>query len=261
MLFYEMTGFMSGHETEDEDGADIGLPAIEDACFLTDFDGTLVDIADRPMDVVVPDGLPDLLRRLHERMNGRVALVSGRSIEALEHFLPDFPGAIVGTHGAETRIAGIHAPADDFDLATVSRLQRLVEDFVALQPGFLMEKKPSGVVLHYRQAEDRAGLALRFMESLAGAAESFRLQPALMAYELKPDSVGKDIGIEKLLSLPGWEGKTPVFCGDDLTDEPALELVQRQGGVGVKIGEAETCAAHRLSCPRALRAQLERWLA
>ena len=261
MLFYEMAGFMPGHADDAMDGTDLGLPRPEEACFLTDFDGTLVEIADRPMDVVVPDGLPDLLKRIHDRTSGRMAVVSGRSIDALEHFLPDFPGDLVGTHGAETRIDGARAAAGDYDLATVSRLQRLVEDFVALQPRFLMETKPFGVVLHYRQAEEQAGLALRFMESLAAAAEGFRLQPALMAYELKPESVGKDIGIETLLALPGWEGKTPIFAGDDLTDEPAIETVQKHGGVGIKIGEAESAASYRLSCPRAFIAHLETWLA
>lgn len=259
MLFYEMTGFMPGHCAVDD--GDVVFPDPDDAIFLSDFDGTLVEIAERPMDVVVPERVPALLRRLQDRLSGRVALVSGRSVEALEHFLPEFDGTLVGTHGAEWRRDGRQEAAGEFDLATVSRLQRLVEDFVALRPEFLMERKPFGVVLHYRQAEAQAGLALRFMESLAAAADGFRLQPALMAYELKPETVGKDIGVETLLSNPDWAGKVPVFCGDDLTDEAAIGVVQKHGGIGIKIGEAETCARHRLRDPAALIERLETWLA
>ena len=187
--------------------------------------------------------------------------MSGRTIDDLERFLPKFGGVVVGTHGAELRINGERTQPQDFDLDTVGHLQRLVTDFVALRPEFLCEMKPAGVVLHYRQAEDLAGLALRFMENLVSASSGFRLQPALMAYELKPETVGKDIGIKSILLRPEMAGTVPVFAGDDLTDEPAIRVVQERGGVGIKIGEAESVAHHRLASPSALLDRLEAWLA
>ena len=257
MLFYEMTGFMPAHLPAAE-GREIALPDPADAWLLLDFDGSLVEIADRPDGVVVDPRVSALLARAHDRLDGRVALVSGRSIEALEAFLPDFAGDMIGTHGAEMRVGGTWQQTAEFDPITVSRLQRLVADFAALQPAFLVEPKPSGVVLHYRQAEELGALALHFMETLANATEGFKLQPALMAYELKPDSVGKDVGLERLI---GRDGRTPVYAGDDLTDEPAIEMVQARGGVGIKIGEAESVARCRLPTPDAFIDVLEKWLA
>ena len=46
------------------------------ALFL-DVDGTLVEIAATPEAVVVAPGLPDLLIRLHQQLQGAVAIVSG----------------------------------------------------------------------------------------------------------------------------------------------------------------------------------------
>ena len=263
MMYYEMTGFMPGQTTAPGEAPAAGAPAIDlpappDAWLLLDFDGSLVEIADRPDGVVVDPRVPALLKRAHERLDGRVALVSGRSIEALEAFLPDFPGDIVGTHGAEMRLAGEWRQTVDFDPIVVSRLQRLVADFATLRPEFLVEPKPSGVVLHYRQAEELGALALHFMETLAHATEGFKLQPALMAYELKPEGVGKDVGLRKLLA---GDNRPAIYAGDDLTDEPAIEMVQDRGGVGIKIGTCDSVARHRLAGPAELIELLEEWLA
>ncbi|MBM2576020.1 trehalose-phosphatase [Jannaschia sp. Os4] len=260
MQYYQMTGFMQQDAAvAASDG--IALPDPAEAALFLDFDGSLVEIAARPQDVVVDPRVPNLLSRAMDRLDGRVGLVSGRSIEALEHFLPGFRGHMIGTHGAEFRVDMEWSQVQDFDLDTVARLQRLVGDFGALRPEFLVEPKPSGVVLHYRQAEELGGVALKFMEALACAADGFKLQPALMAYELKPDCVGKDVALKRLLARPDLMDTVPIYAGDDLTDEPALDLVQGRGGAAIKVGAAETVANHRLGGPDDLLDLLEDWLA
>ncbi|MEM7709301.1 MAG: trehalose-phosphatase [Pseudomonadota bacterium] len=261
MMYYQMTGFMGGAADTTQSCGAADLPDPDAAALLLDFDGTLVDIAEKPMDVVVPDATRDLLSRAWEKLDGRVAIVSGRMIGDLEHFLPEFRGPLVGTHGAEMRLDGVRSPTAEFDEATISRVQRLVQDFGALRPEFHVETKPTGIVLHFRQAEAQSALALRFMESVAAAADGMRLQPALMAYEIKPESVGKDVALQTLLTRPEFEGALPVYSGDDLTDEPALQLVQDRGGCGIKIGEAETVAKYRLHGPPELAKCLGEWLA
>ena len=261
MQFYQMTGFMGSQEDPAATAAPSDLPDPSDAALLLDFDGTLVDIAERPDGVVVTDAARALIERAVERLDGRVAFVSGRTLDDLERFLPGYGGALIGTHGAERRVDGRRERTADYDAETVAHLTRLATDFAKLRPEFLVEPKPSGVVLHYRQAEHHAALALRFMESLAMAADGFKLQPALMAYELKPETAGKDVALRDLLAQPPFAGRVPIYAGDDLTDEPALELVQQMGGTGIKIGQAETVARHRLADPAALIATLGDWLA
>lgn len=262
MHYYQMTGFMGSTEDTAEPCRHIDLPSLDKAALFLDFDGTLVDIAETPDGITVGDDVTDLLHLADDKLNGRVAIVSGRKLDDLERYLPDFKGNFIGTHGAEFRIDGIRRPGAEYNRATVSRLIRLVEDFAALRPEFLVETKPSGVVLHFRsrEAERHSALALNFMDSLASAADGFRLQPALMAYEIKPDNVGKDIALKTLLEDTRLARATPVFAGDDLTDEPALGLVQSRGGIAIKIGEAETVAKHRMADPAALRRCLGKWL-
>ena len=260
MQFYQMTGFMGSQDAASEPTTPV-LPDPSEAALLLDFDGTVVDIAERPDGITVTPAARSMLARAVDRLDGRVAFVSGRSLDDLERYLPDFAGPLIGTHGSEMRIDGARIRAEEYDVDVVAHLTRLANDFAKLRPEFLVEPKPSGVVLHFRQAEHHAALALRFMESLAMAADGFKLQPALMAYELKPDNVGKDIALRTLLSAEPFKGHVPVFAGDDLTDEPALDFVQAQGGVGIKIGQAETVARHRLADPSALIGCLEEWLA
>src|SRR5688572_13406603 len=89
-------------------GLDPSLPD-RPALFL-DFDGTLVEIAPRPDAVRVPPELPPLLARLAGRLDGALAVVSGRPLGELDHFLP-VPIAMAGDHGASLRL-GPAAPVE-----------------------------------------------------------------------------------------------------------------------------------------------------
>jgi trehalose 6-phosphate phosphatase len=84
------------------DVADLLCPSC--ALFL-DFDGTLVDLAERPEDVVVPPALVDTLRELHTYLGGALAVISGRPIEQIDEFLAPLRLPVAGVHGAERRSA------------------------------------------------------------------------------------------------------------------------------------------------------------
>src|SRR3546814_6312996 len=70
------------------------------ALFL-DFDGTLVEIADTPDGIRVPDGVPAQLAGLHRALGGRIAIVSGRAIADIRSHLGPLDLLMVGSHGAE----------------------------------------------------------------------------------------------------------------------------------------------------------------
>ncbi|CAA9424269.1 MAG: Trehalose-6-phosphate phosphatase [uncultured Ramlibacter sp.] len=60
---------------------------------------------------------------------------------------------------------------------------------------------------------------------------------------------------------PPFAGRTPVFVGDDVTDEVGFSTVQRLGGLGVKVGEGPTVAWQRLPSPSHLRREFENAMA
>ena len=69
------------------------------AALFLDFDGTLVELAETPDAIRVPERLAPLLNRLHRILGGRLAIVSGRAIADLERHLPLSGVAYSGSHG------------------------------------------------------------------------------------------------------------------------------------------------------------------
>jgi trehalose 6-phosphate phosphatase len=224
------------------------------ALFL-DFDGTMVDIAPQPNAVQVPQPLICVLQEIQGYLQGAVAVISGRPIAQIDAYLHPLRLAVAGVHGAERRSADgmVHLlnthPLDDVE-AAASRL-------AAQHAGLLLEYKRGSLALHYRQRPDLAELCLRTMQEAVDASPGVTLLKGKMVAEAKPGGASKGRAIEDYLAEPPFAGRTPVFIGDDITDEVGFSTVQRLGGLGIKVGEGATCAFGRLPHPGALRQELE----
>ncbi len=59
-------------------------PVPERFALFLDFDGTLVDIVDRPDGVKVAAGLQDTIEKVVERAGGAVAVVTGRKVSDVD---------------------------------------------------------------------------------------------------------------------------------------------------------------------------------
>ncbi|WP_133770593.1 trehalose-phosphatase [Enterovirga rhinocerotis] len=227
------------------------------ALFL-DFDGTLVDIAERPDAVVVEAGLPASLSALWQRLDGALAIVTGRTVEVVTGFLGDPGFDVCGMHGLERRVGGrLSRPDGLADLGTdVAALRSAFAD----RPGVLVEDKGVGVALHWRLAPEAEADALAAMAALAARlGEGYRIQDGKAVREIVPAASGKGGAIRALMEHPPYLGRIPVFAGDDRTDESGFEAVNALGGISIKLGDGPTAAAHRLPSAPAFRAWLHRW--
>ncbi len=78
--------------------------------------------------------------------------------------------------------------------------------------------------------------------------------------EIKPAGIDKGAAISDFMQQPPFAGRTPVFIGDDLTDEKGFLAVNARQGVSIKVGEGSTQAHYRLHDVDAVYGWLERTL-
>lgn len=233
-----------------------------DWSLFLDFDGTLVDIVERPEAVAVDPALPAVLARLKQRLGGALALVSGRPISFLDaHFKPH-RFDVAGLHGIEHRIAGRHFPCRPEDYPAlreaIGKLHAALED----HPGLLIEDKGCSVAIHWRTAPHQADFARETAQAMAEAlGPDYRIQSGKEVAEILPAASGKGRVIETFLQAEPYRGRRPIFIGDDVTDENGFRSVNARDGLSVRVGAGATVAQARLGTPAALRQSLRIWAA
>jgi trehalose 6-phosphate phosphatase len=225
------------------------------AALFLDFDGTLVELAEAPDAIRVPGELEALLARLVERLGGRLAIVTGRSLADLDRHVRCAGAAFSGSHGLELRLGdGRVVPRERPE--GLESVQAEVTAFAAGREGLLAEPKPGGVALHYRRAPEREAEALALVEDI-GRRTGLEVQLGKMVAELRASGCDKGVAVERLMREPPFVGARPLFVGDDLTDERGFEAAAGLGGGGILVGPArETAALWRLEDVAAVA----RWL-
>ncbi|MEZ4422068.1 MAG: trehalose-phosphatase [Gemmatimonadota bacterium] len=219
-------------------------PAQERWALFLDVDGTLVELAPRPDEVVVRDGLLPLLRDLRGRLDGALALVSGRGIDDLDRIVRPLRLPAVGLHGLERRHADGHREDPPLPAGWEEIRERL-RRFATDEDGVLLEDKGAALALHYRQAPDAEARAHAEIEAAQAAlGPPATVQPGKMVAELRAGPADKGDGIRALLDTEGFAGRTPVFLGDDLTDQAGFSAVNERDGLSIHVGSGDPGVAH-----------------
>ncbi|GMV63711.1 MAG: trehalose 6-phosphate phosphatase [Parvibaculum sp.] len=227
-----------------DDGRPPPAPRNDWALFL-DFDGTLAELAPTPDAVTIDPDLPNILRSLMDSLGGAVALISGRPLGELDRLTGlKLPGA--GVHGLELRERQGMVPHLPDESGEIGKIAARLAPLVQGDPRLILEAKSGALALHYRRAPEREAECRAAMGDALAAAPGLALMEGKMVLEVKPGHINKGHAIEKLMSLPPFLGRIPVFAGDDRTDEDGFGVVNALKGVTIKIGDGETKAAHRL---------------
>lgn len=225
--------------------------AILSACagpvaIFTDFDGTLVEIADRPDTIDVPTSLADRLGALKSSLDGAFAIISGRTIANIDSFLSSPALSISGSHGAEQRHLGHQRAASAEHSDSAARIARTLTEQFDGDDRILVEPKPSGVAVHYRAAPERGPDVRAAMDRALEKVADFHAIEGKKVIEARPKGTDKGAAIAALMEQAPFSDRTPLFIGDDVTDEDGFRTVNAMGGVTVKVGPGDSEARFRL---------------
>ena len=244
----------SSHNTiEDFAALDFGSTAL-----LLDVDGTLIDIGPSPFEVDVPASLVGSLERLIERTGGALALVSGRPIRDIDTLFAPLKLPAIGGHGAELRPHGrdIIPRADPLPDKLRKQLVRAAESDARV----VVEDKGYSVALHFRKAPEQEQRLRTLIEAARAEfpAEATEILPGKAMFEIKRTGLGKGEAVRALMARPPFAGRTPVFVGDDITDESVFAVLPGLHGRGYSVGLQYPGLAGIFATPGEVRAALRR---
>ena len=224
-----------------------------DAALFLDFDGTLTALRDDPDQCALPDGGAELLTGLSDRLDGALAMVSGRDARDLTRRTP-LGVWRAGNHGGIVLAPGQAEPKEvpAAPEALVTTAQRIA----GAHPGVFVEEKAAVLAVHTRPCPECEPDVLAALEEAVADVPGYKLQHGKRVIELKPQGVDKGVVIERLMADAPFARRAPVFVGDDTTDEDGFAAVARLGGQAVKVGDGDTSARYRLADPDAVWAWL-----
>ena len=136
--------------------------------------------------------------------------------------------------------------------------KRRLKDIAAAHPGVLVEDKGYSLALHYRQVP-KQGLALIHDVKHAYEAwgdKSIQLLTGKAVLELKFAGFNKGTAVRELMTYRPFAGRTPVFVGDDHTDEDAFKAMPEFDGHSISVGRKLPNVDRCFENP----AEVRRWL-
>lgn len=217
------------------------MTARSSIALLLDFDGTLVPTAPTPDAVTVTDGLRRLVAAAAERLDGRLAIVSGRSLQQLDVLWGRalWPLTVAASHGLELHHDGHRCSPPEARI--FARLARETDARFGLRCGVVTELKSFGLGLHYRLSPHLRSLVKHWAEECANE-HGLVIQEGELVFELRLPGADKGDAVRAIMGLAPFAGSIPVYVGDDFTDIPAIKAARALGGRGLAVGER--VAAH-----------------
>jgi trehalose-phosphatase len=218
---------------------------------VSDFDGTLTPIVDRPeLATLIPD-TNRLLRALSKNRRYTVGIVSGRSLADLKEKV-DVEGIIyAGNHGLEIEGFGKNflEPIAEEVRPFFQLLSQVLMTALKGVKGVLVENKGLTLSVHYRSVDDSdehmVKDVLAKVTNPLSVTGRIRITRGKKVYEIRPPvdwDKGKAISwlIAKFKESRKMGGVLPIYLGDDLTDEDAFKVIEASGGISIFVGDGNT---------------------
>jgi len=245
------------------------LKAAKRKVLLSDYDGTLTPIVDRPEMALLPHETKNLLEKLARKQGVTVGIISGRAIADLRNMVDIDNVILAGNHGLEIEGPGIRYiyPLTDEIRSFMLVVSRVLSRALTSIGGVVVEDKGLSLSVHYRQVDSEQLPQVKAIfdntVDLGKKRGKIKTSSGKKVHEVRP-AVPWDKGkavqliLDKFLPKNVRASSLSIYFGDDLTDEDAFRTINNAGGVSVLIGNAgqQTNAAYYLNDTAEVRSVL-----
>jgi len=224
---------------------------------LTDYDGTLTPIVERPELANLPESTRLILETLAHRYDFTVGVISGRALTDLKDKVSIHGIIYAGNHGLEIEGPGISFvnPVAEELRPVLNTMHYVLSRALGTIRGALVEHKGLTLSVHYRLVEEQKAKEVEgIVKRVVGTAQATgtaKITSGKKVYEVRP-AVSWDKGkaikllMKRYSKVGGKSGPLPVYFGDDLTDEDGFKVIEDYGsGISVFVGKENQHSAAR----------------
>ena len=229
------------------------IPSVGNLAILLDIDGTILDIAPTPQNVVVPQSLRGTLDRLSALTDGALAFVSGRSLSDVDRLFAPLRLPAIASHGAEFRLTTRPGRDSERTETLEPPLKTKLDALAELGPGIIVEDKEYAIALHYRLAPEKETAVRQAVDAICADQPSIEVLPGKYVVEVKKQGFSKATGVRNLMKHPPFAGRRPIFIGDDTTDESVFAIMPELDGLAFSVGDAACAVDGHFEGPPAVR--------
>jgi trehalose 6-phosphate synthase/phosphatase len=216
---------------------------------LLDYDGTLVDYEEIPVNARLSEHLSSILKSLTEKPGTKVYIVSGRAHQEIDKLLDHLPVSIISEHGSLIKTGndwvGVIPENHLWKEPVIQFLRQAVHDC----PGSYVEEKKFSLAWHYRNADPQTGFdqSRKLIGILERSIASLNLKilDGNKVVEILPVDIGKGKAVKKLIDMDNYDFILSI--GDDATDEEMFEyFLNIPNAITVKVGSGFSLARYRV---------------
>ncbi|MGB0837368.1 MAG: bifunctional alpha,alpha-trehalose-phosphate synthase (UDP-forming)/trehalose-phosphatase [Flavobacteriaceae bacterium] len=223
------------------------LQTAKNAVLFLDFDGTLVNFHDDPLQALPSKDTLDTLKKLQAMPNVDPIIISGRSMGFLEEIFGPLGLNLIGEHGYQIKHKSTRFDKSDMSSSKwKEHLIPVLEGFCDRTPGTFIEEKKYALVWHYRKADPelsrvRASELQTLLKSLITS--DLAILDGDCVIEIAHGQINK--GSTALALCNENQYDFIMAIGDDVTDENMF-IQLPENTHSIKVGKKETQAKNYL---------------
>jgi trehalose-phosphatase len=238
------------------------LKSADHILLISDYDGTLTPIVDKPELAILPHETRKLLRTLAKNRRYTIGIVSGRALSDLKSKIGLDSIIYAGNHGLEIEGFGSSflEPIAEEMRPFLTVLNKALSATLRGIKGVFVENKGLTLSVHYRMVEgDEEKRVTDAFHRITGPLHGMgkiRITHGKKVYEIRPPvdwDKGKAIAwlIAKLKDSRKKGEVLPIYLGDDLTDEDGFEVIEKNKGISIFVGgeSVQSVARYFLKSP------------